>query len=127
VSLRHDRAAEDYLLAAVATLQPDSLVLSSADAETFALWYGEWGGGGLDEQRPGLVLINVALYQFDWYRRLLAGAYPDVPGMGGSLDGLIAANASLRPIYATEPLPELAGALVAEGPFWRLQPANGNQ
>jgi hypothetical protein len=125
VSLRDDRAAEDYLRAAAVTLQPDSLVLSSADAETFALWYGEWGGGGLDEQRPGLVLVNVALYQFDWYRRLLAGIYPDVPGMGGSLDGLIAANAPLRPIYATEPLPELTGALTAEGRFWRLQPANG--
>jgi hypothetical protein len=122
LTLRHDAEAEQYLAAAAATLEPGSLVLISADAETFALWYGVWGSGVLAAQVPDLVLVNASLNQFDWYRRLLVATYPDVPGIGQSITGLIAANQSDRPIYATEPLPELAGVLEAEGLFWRFSP-----
>ncbi len=121
MSLRHDRAAQDFLTQAAATLEPNSLVISRSDAQTFALWYGVWGSDALDGV-PGLVLINDALYHFDWYRRLLADLYPQVPGIGGPFNDLLRANAALRPIFLAEPLTDLPGAHRAAGPFWRLEP-----
>lgn len=121
LSLRQDRAAQDFLAAAAATLEPNSLVISRSDAQTFALWYGVWGSDALDGV-PGLVLINDALYHFDWYRRLLADLYPQVPGIGGPFYDLLRANAALRPVFLAEPLTDLPGARQAVGPFWRLEP-----
>jgi hypothetical protein len=125
LDLRADREAEDFLSAATLTLQPNSLVISSADAETFALWYGEWGSGTLAEAVPDLILINYALYQFGWYRQLMHDLYPEVPGMGEAFETLIAANRALRPIYLAEypamPLPVFpSDQLTPEGIFWRL-------
>jgi hypothetical protein len=121
LDLRHDHEAQDFLNAAATTLEPDSLVISSADAATFALWYGEWGSGSLAQTVPNLVFVNFALYQFGWYRDLMHDLYPDVPSMGASFDELIAANRSLRPIYLTEPLPDVpAAALTPVGIFWRV-------
>lgn len=121
MSLRQDHAAEDYLAAAATILEPGSLVISRADAETFALWYGAWGSEALSDI-PELVLINEALYQFDWYRRLLAQRYPDIQGIGGPFDRLLTANIGVRPIFLTEPMPELPGSRQEVGPFWRLAP-----
>lgn len=121
LSLRHDRGAEDFLAAAAVILEPDSLVISRSDAQTFALWYGVWGSDALAET-PGLVLVNDALYHFAWYRRLLVDLYPQVPGMGGPFGELLQANRKVRPIFLAEPLPELPGTRQAVGPFWRLGP-----
>jgi hypothetical protein len=122
LSLRDDTEAEDYLAEAAVTLEPGSIVISSADAETFALWYGQWGSGELAAQVPDLVLVNAALYQFDWYRRLLADVYPTVPGIGGPFVEFIAANQADRPIYVTEALPEFDSTLVPDGRLWRRLP-----
>jgi hypothetical protein len=146
VNLRDDHAATDFLSAAASTLEPGSLVISSADAETFALWYGEWGGvkqwadeaqlgdatqgigrtaegsGPLAQADPDLILVNYALYQFVWYRKLMHDLYPEVPKLGASFAEVIEANRSLRPIYFTELLPELPSTeLIPVGIFWRLQ------
>jgi hypothetical protein len=121
LDLRTDREARDYLSSAAMTLKPGSLVISSADAETFALWYGAWGSGTLTEAVPDLVFVNYALYQFGWYRLLVHDLYPGVPNMGADFADLIAANRKLRPIYLTEPLPEYpSDILTAESVFWRL-------
>ena len=131
LDLRTDREARDFLSSAAATLEPGSLVISSADAETFALWYGAWGSGTLLETVPDLVFVNYALYQFGWYRLLVHDLYPDVPNMGADFADLIAANRKMRPIYFTEPLPEYfseilapetlpSETLTAETVFWRL-------
>jgi hypothetical protein len=132
LDLRNDHAAQDYLNAAATTLEAGSLVISSADAPTFALWYGEWGnhvkdGGTLAQALPDLVFVNHALYQFGWYRNLLHDLYPEVPMMGASFAELIAANRSLRPIYFTEPPNQLApdeisaAEWIPVGAFWRLK------
>jgi hypothetical protein len=121
LDLHDDSDARDFLDAAVTTLEPGSLVISSADAQTFALWYGQWGSGTLAQAVPNLVLVNHALYQFDWYRQLVHDLYPEIPSMGTTIAALIAANRSLRPIYITEPLPELPPDTVTpEGIFWRV-------
>ncbi len=119
VDLRQDHAARDFLTAAT-TLPADALVVSSGDAETFALWYGAWGGGGLAEHE--LVLVNSALYQFGWYRRLMHDVYPNVPKMGADWQELIVANQPLRPIFYVDPPPVADGEFAAEGRFWRRLP-----
>ena len=124
--LRHDQEAQTFLNAAATTLEPGSLVISNADATTFALWYGQWGSsfagdGTLVQAVPDLVLVNYALYQFGWYRNLLHDLYPEVPKIDASIVELIEANRGLRPIYLTEPLPEVAEREVTQtGIFWRM-------
>lgn len=121
LDLRADQEARDFISAATMTLQPNSLVISSADAQTFALWYGEWGSGTLAEAVPDLVFVNYTLYEFGWYRHLMHDLYPEIPGMGEAFANLIAANRPLRPIYLTEPLPLYpSNELTPEGVFWRL-------
>jgi hypothetical protein len=130
LDLRHDRAAQDFLDNAALTLEAGSLVISSDDAPTFALWYGQWGSfeGSLDESSgplaqavPDLIIVNHALYQFGWYRDLMHDLYPEIPMMGASFAELIAANRPLRPIFLTEPLSEVPAAeLTPAGAFWRL-------
>ena len=123
VSLRADHEAAQFLADATQVLPPGSIVVSGRDFETFALWYGAWGSGDLLAAAPDTVLVNYALYQFDWYRRLMAARYPDVPGIDQSVQTLMAANATERPIFFSEKLdivPETS--LSAVGPLWRYQP-----
>ena len=121
MELRSDHEARDFLAAAAITLQPGSLVISSADAPTFALWYGQWGGGTLTQSVPDLIFVNHALYQFGWYRDLMHDYYPNVPKMGAPFGELIAANREIRPIFLTEQVPEIPEAeLTKAGIFWQL-------
>jgi hypothetical protein len=125
--LRADHTAQDFLDEAATTLAAGSLVISSADAPTFALWYGQWGGindgsGSLAQAVPDLVLVNYALYQFGWYRELMHDLYPEIPSMGAPFAELLAANRPLRPIFLTEQLPEVpVEEMTPQGVFWRLK------
>jgi hypothetical protein len=119
LDLRQDHAAEDFLAAAT-TLPSGALVVSAGDAETFALWYGVWGGGGLGDR--DLVVVNSLLYQFGWYRRLMQDVYPDVPHMGARWPVMLEANQPLRPILYVEPPPAADGDFAVAGRFWRRLP-----
>lgn len=120
VSLRDDFAAAQFLADASATIAPGSLVISSADAPTFALWYGVWADGALDAAAPGAVYVNASLYEFGWYRRLMHDLYPDVAGIGAAWPELLAANRGLRPIFFTEADLGPPDEIEAAGPLWRL-------
>lgn len=100
-SLRLDHAARDFVQAAAAAVEPNAIVISRGDDETFALWYGTWASGEIARRAPGVVVVNEALYQFDWYRRLQATLHPDVEGAGESVEALIEANLGRRPILRT--------------------------
>lgn len=123
-SLRMDREAIDYLGELSQTLEPDSLIFSSADAETFTLWYGVYASGEILEAAPDSALINIALYQFPWYRQLVADLYPDLPGIGeATVDPILAANVGQRPIYFTEVVaPATQQQLVPAGSLWQYRP-----
>lgn len=119
-SLRQDRQATEFIADVLTVVEPDSMIISSADAETFALWYAAWGSGVLVEQAPDVVLINYALYQFPWYRRLVATLYPDVVGQSQSVEELLARNEDKRPIFFSEKFsfwPE--EQMTPVGPIWR--------
>nr|MBP6440462.1 hypothetical protein [Caldilineaceae bacterium] len=116
--------AQDYLAAVTAALEPDAIVVSYGDQETFALWYGAWANGELSKAAPGLTLINEPLYQFAWYRRLQGDLYPEVRGIADSVQAVVAQNGAVRPIYFTSQ-PALFSGFAAEqtGPLWRLHPS----
>ncbi len=119
-SLRQDREAETFIADVLTVVEPDSIIISSADAETFALWYAAWGSGDLLEQAPDTVLINYALYQFPWYRRLVATLYPDIVGQSDSVETILAHNADKHPIYFSEKFSFWpAEQLTPAGPIWR--------
>ena len=123
ISLRSDREAQDFVEGVARVLEPDSLVISSADAETFALWYGAWASGEILEAAPGTAFVNAALYQFDWYPRLLADLYPDLPGAGQSPLEVLQQNQGQRPIFFAEKLPLVPlEQLEPAGPIWRYVP-----
>ncbi len=120
ISARHDLRAQTFLAETIAVIEPGSIIISSADAETFALWYGAWGGGELLAQHPDTVLINYALYQFDWYRRLVRELYPDVVGQWQSVEEILAANVGQHPIYFSEQFSFWpAEEMTPVGPIWR--------
>lgn len=119
ISARSDFRAVYFLRETIAVLEPHSIIVSSADTETFALWYGAWGSGELLERYPDTILINYALYQFPWYRRLVATYYPTVVGESSSVEEILARNAD-RPIFFSEELSFWPSEqLEAVGPIWR--------
>ena len=123
ISLRGDREAQAFVEGVAQVLEPGSLVISSADAETFALWYGAWASGEILEAAPGTALVNAALYQFDWYPRLLADLYPDLPGAGQTPGEVLLRNQGRRPIFFAEKLPLVPlEQLQPAGPIWRYVP-----
>ena len=120
-ALGGDREAQEYVAHLEEMLEPDSILVTLDDRETFALWYGVWGSGTLAARRPGIVPLNESLYQFEWYRRLQADLFPDVPGVGTSLEAVIEANRQRRPIYfAQVPATVPADGFVETGPLWKL-------
>lgn len=134
ISLRQDQEAISYL-EQVADLIPERVILiSTQDAETFALWYGVWASGellppqadgesslpdGTDQTQLEPVLINPALMQFGWYRRLIQERYHFLPGIEGTLVELLRANLPTHTIFLTEETPiDPRATLTATGPLW---------
>lgn len=121
-SLRQDRQADQFITGVLTVVDTDSIIVSSADAETFALWYAAWGDGVLLQRAPDVVLINYALYQFSWYRRLVATLYPDVVGQSNSVEEIVARNAAKRTIFFSEKLSFWpAEQMEPVGPIWRYR------
>jgi hypothetical protein len=121
ISLADDRQARDYLQQVGAVLEPESILVTLEDRETFAVWFGVWGSGELAAAAPGVTPLNESLYQFEWYRRLQGELYPEIPGIGQSVDAVVAANRGQRPIYFAQLPANIAQTDVTQvGPLWRL-------
>ena len=132
ISLRDDREAMQYLESVAAQLPERSILISTQDAETFALWYGVWASGELLPQhgnkgsapaanaslnRAGAgqtgvaqagqatiepVLINQSLLQFGWYQRLIQERYHFLPSIREPLPTLLKANLETHTVFLTE-------------------------
>lgn len=121
IALRNDAGARTYLRQVAAVLEPQSIVVTLNDRETFAVWYGAWGDGILMKTAPGLIPVNESLYQFAWYRRLQRELHPDMPGIDVSAPHLVKMYAGRRPIYFAEVPTWLdRNRLKKVGPLWRL-------
>jgi hypothetical protein len=121
-TLRHDREATAFLTNVNDVVEPGSIIITTGDSTTFAVWYGAWGDGSLLAAAPDAVIVNYSLYQFDWYRRLLDNLYPTVPNVGLSVSAMVDSNAGKRPIYLTEKIPVIPEErLFPAGPLWRVE------
>ena len=72
MDLSRDRAARDFVDAALATAAPGAVILVGGDEPTFALWYARYGL----QRRPDLTPINVHLYDYPWYQASLLQHHP---------------------------------------------------
>jgi len=123
IALRGDHDARQYVAALEKVLEPDTILITLADQETFAVWYGTWASGSLRAAAPGLIPINQSLYQFDWYQRLQHDLYPDVPAIDQSAQAVVEASLGSRPIYfAEKPVWLDPASLEQVGPLWRVKP-----
>lgn len=122
-SLRHDRAARQYIEATAAVVTPQSLLVTGTDAHTFALWYATWGSAELAARAPGIMPLNIELYEHAWYQRLLRQRYPDLEAVGAPFPTFLEQNAAMRDIWLSEPFEgRLPGATQTEGVLWRYLP-----
>ena len=126
-ALRQDHQVADFIAGVGTVIDENSIIVSSADAETFALWYAAWGSGELLKKAPNVVLINYALYQFPWYQRLVATLYPDVVGESRSVEEILARNADARTIFFSEKFSYWpAEQIEPAGPIWRYRVTTSN-
>jgi hypothetical protein len=122
ISLADDQQARRYLAEVAAVLEPDSLVVTLGDQETFAIWYGLWGDRTLQEAAPGTIAVNESLYQFDWYRRLQRALYPQLAGIDLSAAQAVERYGKVRPVFfAYRPAWLDATQLEKTGPLWRFK------
>lgn len=123
ISLRHDTEAISFVDGVKKIVMPGDIIISSADNETFALWYGTWASQEIGQDGKKPILINSALLQFDWYRRLVQEQYPELKGISETLQPLLDANVQHRAIYfGEENRPEEPVNLKPIGPLWRYEP-----
>jgi hypothetical protein len=92
VDASHDRRAIVYAQRVLAEAPPGALIVTSADRDTFPLWYYHYALG----RRPDLAIVAGALLEFSWYRQQLHEAYPGLSIPQQQAEGwagaLVAAN-----------------------------------
>ncbi len=66
--------AADYVELTLAALPQDAIVLTTADPDSFPLWYYHFGL----RQRSDIAVIVLPLTQFKWYQQSLIHSYPEV-------------------------------------------------
>jgi hypothetical protein len=67
--------AETYGNQIVEQLPSGAVILSNQTRETFALWYAQ----AVSHRRPDVVVLDVRMLAWDWYRQTLIRFYPDQP------------------------------------------------
>lgn len=119
--LRNDREARDFLSAALAEAEEGSLILTSGDRSTFALWYGVYGL----RRRSDLAVLNVNLHGYDWYDATFARVHGDLLPRATPLEESLVALAARRPVYRADDLGLALPGIVEErtGVLVRLRPA----
>jgi Protein O-mannosyl-transferase TMEM260-like len=101
VDVSHDRRAIEFATRVLAAAPVGAIVVTSADLDTFALWYYHYALGA----RPDVAVVVEPLLDFDWYRESLRAIYPglQIPDQNDSdrIDTLIAANREGRSFCRT--------------------------
>ena len=85
---RNDLAAKRFVDNCISNVPMDSIVITSADMDTFSLWYYQYGLG----YREDISIIARGLMQYDWYHQNLPYTYPNLrlPDNGeGALERMI--------------------------------------
>jgi hypothetical protein len=100
MDLSRDRAARDFVEAALATAAPRAVILVGGDEPTFALWYARYGL----QQRSDVTPVNVHLYDFPWYQASLLRHHPVLAAVASEgtlppLEDFVAEAARRWPLY----------------------------
>jgi hypothetical protein len=76
-NLRADQALRAQAETLLPAIPNAAIVATPGDGTIFALWYFQHGEG----QRRDIVLVDEALFAYDWYRARLALLYPDLAAL----------------------------------------------
>ncbi len=109
VDASQDRRAITYARAVMDATPREALIVTSADRDTFPLWYYHFALG----ERPDLTIVVAPLLGFAWYRGNLQAAYPTlhIPTSApvGWETALLAGRSASLPLCRTilDPTPHL--------------------
>lgn len=97
-----DTATAVSLEASMQELPTNALVFTTADADTFPIWYAHFGLG----ERKDLRVVTTSLAGYDWYRETVRHMYPDLnfPKEGGGkawIDDLASFNVEREICHST--------------------------
>ena len=67
MDLSHDSSASDFAQQMWSHLPPNAILLTSSDAQTFALWYYR----AIDKQRPDVSVVDTRMSEADWYNQMV--------------------------------------------------------
>jgi hypothetical protein len=99
-----DRRAIQFARTTLDAAPPAAIILTSADQDTFPLWYEHFALG----RRPDLTVVAAPLLGFAWYRESLRTTYPHLalpttPPAAGWEAALEATGRVCRTVLASEP------------------------
>ncbi len=109
VDASQDRRAITYGLSVMKETPHNALIFTTADRDTFPLWYYHFALG----QRPDLILVVAPLLSYPWYRDSLRSTYPGLHLLMTAPQGWEAALVAGRPADAPlcrttlDPTPQL--------------------
>jgi hypothetical protein len=119
LDLSRDRTVAAWIEATLQTAPAGALLLSGADGHTFALDYAQW----VERRGVERLVVDPELLPYPWYRRQLAGRYPELADrQRWELDALIAAYVDKGGVYLTVRREEIAAGwrLEQQGVLWQV-------
>jgi hypothetical protein len=111
-NLSQDYQALAYAQQSLDVAEPGAIIITDDDPHTFALWYGRYALN----IRPDVVIVNINLLSYGWYRQILNHNHPAVKLTGPTnqplttLSAFVTWNLSAAPLYlSTTQATTLAG------------------